>query len=200
MLLALAERVLNEQIRASTAARERLAALDGRRFAVTVRGTDLRIVVEGAGKALKLSRSAEDCDVELTGSALDLLKLARSAGLSDLRSVDARLNGNVDVAEGFADLMRLAVPEFEDVIADWIGNVPARAVGEAARRVGRYGERVERAFERNLAEYLQEESLTLVPTPLARHYGAEVERIRDDVERAERRIERLERRVGKRDG
>jgi ubiquinone biosynthesis protein UbiJ len=200
MLLSLAERVLNEQIRASTAARERLAALDGKRFAVAVRGTALRIVLDNAGGALTLSRSADDCDVELTASAFELLKLARSASLTDLRNVDASLNGNVDVAEGFADLMRLAVPEFEDLIADWIGDMPAHAVGEAGRRVGRFVERAGRAFEQNAAEYLQEESPTLVPPPLARRFGNEVDRLRDDVDRAERRIENLERRLGKRDG
>ena len=200
MLLSLAERMLNEQIGASTAARERLAGLEGKRFAVAVKGTSLRIVLESAGGALKLSRSAVDCDVELTASAFDLLKLTRSASLSDLRSVDASLNGNVDIAEGFADLMRLAIPEFEDVIADWIGDVPAHAVGEAGRRLGRFGERAGRAFEQNIAEYLQEESPMLVPPPLARRFGSEVDRIRDDVDRAERRIENLERRLGKRGG
>lgn len=200
MLLSLAERMLNEQIGASTAARERLAGLEGKRFAVAVKGTGLRIVLESAGGDLKLSRSAADCDVELTASAFDLLKLARSASLADLRSVDASLNGTVDIAEGFADLMRLAMPEFEDVIADWIGDMPAHAVGEAGRRLSRFGERAGRAFEQNIAEFLQEESPTLVPPPLARRFGSEVDRIRDDVDRAERRIENLERRLGKRGG
>jgi len=62
----------------------------------------------------------------------------------------------------------------------------------------RFGERAGRAFEQNLAEYLQEESPTLVPPPLARDFGGEVDRLRDDVDRAERRIEILERRAGKR--
>jgi ubiquinone biosynthesis protein UbiJ len=199
MLLSFAERMLNEQIAASTAARQRLAALAGKRFGVAVRGTDLRLVVEASDETLGLSSSrTRDCDVELTASVFDLVKLARSAGLSDLRSVDATLNGNVDVAEGFADLMRLAMPEFEDWLADWIGDMPAHAVGGAARGLRRFGERAGRAFEQNLAEYLQEENPTLVPPALARDFGAEVDRLRDDVDRAERRIEMLERRVGKR--
>lgn len=198
MLLSLAERMLNEQIGASTAATERLAGLEGKSFAVTVRGTDLRIVLESVNGALRVSRSGGDCDVELTASALDLLKLARSAGLADLRRVDASVNGNVDVAEAFSDLMRLAVPDFEDVLADWLGDMPAHVVGEAGRRIGRFGKRAGRAFESNLADYLQEESPSLVPPPLARRFGSEVDRIRDDVDRAERRIEHLERRIGKR--
>lgn len=201
MLLALAERMLNEQIRASTAARERLAGIEGKRFAVQLRGSDLRIVVAAEAGRLALSRSEDSkADVELTAGAFDLARLARSAGLSELKSTEATLNGEVHVAEAFAELMRLALPEPEGVLAGFVGDLPAHAVGEAARGVAGWARRTGRAFERNLGEYLQEESPNLVPPPLARQFLAEVDRVRDDVERAERRIEMLERRLGKRAG
>lgn len=201
MLLDFAQRMLNEQIAASTAARERLAGLDGRRFAVIVKGTDLRIVIAVSGQALSLSRSrTADADVELTASAFDLIRLMRSASLSDLRNVGATLNGSVEVAEGFADMLRLATPQFEDALADWIGDMPAHVVGGATRTLNDFAGRAERAFEQNLAEYLQEESPVLVPPPLARQFGSEVDRIRDDVDRAERRVELLERRIAAKGG
>lgn len=196
MLLSLGQKMLNEQIAASTAARERLSELDGKRFAVIVKGSELRIIAESADGELKISSSKDiECDVELSAGALELLKLARSASLSDLRSVDARLNGDVNVAESFADLMRLAMPEPEALLAGWIGDMPAHAVGQAARRFGGWTERAERAFEQNFAEYLQEETPTLIPPALARNFSTEVDRIRDDVDRAERRIELLERKL-----
>jgi len=194
MLLAIGQRMLNEQIEVSTAAKQRLQELDGKRFAVVIKGSDLRFVAESANGELRLSSALEaDCDVELSAGAFDLLKLARSSGLAELRNVGASLNGDLRVAEGFADLMRLAMPEPEALLADWIGDMPAHAVGQAARQVGGWTARAERAFEQNFAEYLQEESPTLIPPALARHFGAEVNRIRDDVDRAERRIEILER-------
>jgi ubiquinone biosynthesis accessory factor UbiJ len=201
MLLAIAERMLNEQIRASTAARERLGELEGKRFAVTVRGSDLSVVVESGGGKLRLSHAAEGaCDVELEGGAIDLMRLARSASLSDLKGTSAKLSGDLHVAEAFAALLRLAIPEPEAVLADFVGDVPAHAFGEAARAVGGWALRAGRALGQNLGEYLQEESPTLVPPPLARHFVAEVDRIRDDVERAGKRIELLERRLIKRAG
>ena len=199
MLLSLGQRMLNEQIRASTAAQARLAALEGRSLAVAVAGSDLRIVVEASGGELRLSRStAAACDVELSAGAFDLMKLARSAGLADLRATGATLTGNVQIAESFAELLRLALPEPEALLADFVGDMPAHAIGQAARSLGGFTERAGRAFEQNVAEYLQEESPTLVPPSLARRFLAEVDRIRDDVERAERRIELIERRLGRR--
>jgi ubiquinone biosynthesis protein UbiJ len=198
MLLSFGQRMLNEQIESSTAAREKLQELDGKRFAVVLRGTDLRIVAESlAGKLLITGSKDAECHVELTAGAFDLLKLARSAGLSDLKSVGATLNGDINIAEGFAELFRHAMPEPEAMLADWVGDMPAHAVGQAARGIGNWVGRAERALEQNIAEYLQEESPTLIPPPLARHFSAEVDRIRDAVDRAERRIELLERRVVK---
>jgi ubiquinone biosynthesis protein UbiJ len=90
------------------------------------------------------------------------------------------------------------MPEPEAVLADWVGDMPAHAVGEAVRGAAGWSRRAGRAVGLNLAEYLQEESPSLVPPPLARSFYTEVDRLRDDVERAERRIELLERRL--RDG
>jgi ubiquinone biosynthesis protein UbiJ len=196
MLLAFAQRMLNEQIETSTAAKEKLSELDGKRFAVVVQGSDLRIVSESAGGELLITSSKDSrCDVELTAGAFDLLKLARSSGLSDLKGVGATLNGDIHVAEGFADLFRYAMPEPEALLADWVGDMPAHAVGQMARQVGSWAGRAEKALELNFAEYLQEENPALIPPALARAFSADVDRIRDDVDRAERRVEMLESRL-----
>jgi ubiquinone biosynthesis protein UbiJ len=197
MLLDLGQRMLNEQIALSTAARERLAGLDGKRFAVIVRGSDLRFVATAAAGRVELEMSlTAESDVELEAGLFDLLRLARSASLSDLKSVDASLNGDIRIAEAFAELMRLAIPEPEALLADWVGDMPAHFVGQAARHTASWGTQAGRAFEQNMAEYLQEEKPTLVPPALARHFSDEVDRIRDDVERAVRRVELLEQRLG----
>jgi ubiquinone biosynthesis protein UbiJ len=201
VLLALGQRLLNEQIRASTAARERLTELEGKRFAVTVRGSDFRVVAESASGELLLSHGpADGCDVELSAGAFDLLRLARKANLSELKEAGASLSGDIRTAEAFAELMRLAMPEPEAMLGDWIGDMPAHAVATTARSVLGFGAKAGRALEQNLGEYLQEENPTLVPPPLARWFAGEVERLRDDVDRAERRLVLLERRHSGRSG
>jgi ubiquinone biosynthesis accessory factor UbiJ len=194
MLLAAGQRMLNEQIRSSTAAREQLDAIDGKRFAVTITGTDLRVVARAGGGEIHLSYTGE-ADVELDASLIDLARLARSATLTDLKGSGARLTGDLHVAEGFAELLRLAMPGPEAALADWIGDLPAHAVGQFSRSVFGWTKRAHHAFEHNVAEYLQEESPALIPPALASEFADEVDRLRDDVERAERRIELLERRL-----
>ena len=196
MFLSFGERVLNEQIRASTAAREKLVELDGKRLAVRVRDTDLRILIHANGDRLELTKTGEgDCDVELTAGLFDLARLARASGLSALKSTDATLNGDIRLAEAFSEVLRLAVPDLEGLLADWLGDTPAYVAGVAARGFSGWAEQAGRSFEQNVAEYLQEESPHLPPPALGRYFLAEVERIRDDVERAEQRLEKLERRL-----
>lgn len=186
--------MLNEQIRSSTAAREQLESIEGKRFAVTITGTDLRVVAEARGGEMRLSYVG-DADVELDASAIDLIRLAQSATLTDLKGSGARLTGDLHVAEGFAELLRLAMPGPEAALADWIGDMPAHAVGKVSRGLFGWTQRAHLAMEQNVAEYLQEESPTLIPPALANDFADEVDRLRDDVERAERRIELLERRT-----
>ncbi len=196
MFLSLGQRMLNEQIESSTAAFEKLAELDGKRFGVTISGTDFRFVAESLGGKLLLSSGPDRAvDVEIFGGAIDLLRLAGSASLSGLKDIGCKLTGDIDVAERFADLMRLAIPEPEALAADWIGDIPAHALGEAARGIAGWSSRAQSAFEQNFAEYLQEEQPTLIPPALAKEFSVAVDRIRDDVERAERRVELLERRL-----
>jgi ubiquinone biosynthesis protein UbiJ len=194
MLLAAGQRMLNEQIRSSTAARDQLAAIEGKRFAVTITGTDMRVVAEARGGEMRLSYVG-DADVELDASLIDLARLARSATLTDLKGSGAHLTGDLHVAEAFAQLLRLAMPGPEAALADWIGDMPAHAVGKVSRGMFGWTKRTHRALEQNVAEYLQEESPTLIPPALASEFADEVDRLRDDVERAERRVELLERRA-----
>jgi ubiquinone biosynthesis protein UbiJ len=130
----------------------------------------------------------------LSATPIDLLRLARAADLSTLRGTGAEISGSPEVAERFAKLLKLARPDVEEHVARWVGDVPARALGDAARGVGAWLERAAGALRANTAEFLQEESRAVPAALEAQAFYADVERLRDDVERAAARLARLERR------
>jgi ubiquinone biosynthesis protein UbiJ len=138
--------------------------------------------------------AASAASATLSATPIDLLRLARDADLSTLRGTGAEVRGSPEVAERFAKLLKLARPDLEEHAARWLGDVPAHALGEAARAAGAWLGRAARALRADTAEFLQEESRAL-PAPLeAQAFYADVERLRDDVERAAARLSRLERR------
>jgi len=191
--LNLIEAELNRCIGESTAARELLARLDGTSFAVHVEGLRLTAVLHADGERLRLDSDPTAATATLRAAPLDLLRLLRADGVSGVKRTRADLSGDLEVAERYARMLKLARPDLEEEAAKWLGDVPAHALGEAVRGVGAWLARAGAALRMNAAEYLQEESRAM-PAPLEAHaFYADVERLRDDVERAAARLARLER-------
>lgn len=185
---------LNRCIGESTAARELLARLGGTSFAVHVEGLGLTVALHSDGERVRVDRDAADATATLRATPLDLIKLLRGEGVGGVKRTRADLSGDLEVAERYANLLKLARPDLEGELAKWIGDIPAHAFGQAARGAHAWLTRAAGALRMNTAEYLQEESRAM-PAPLeAQAFYGDVEKLRDDVERAAARLTRLERR------
>ena len=189
----LIESELNRCIGESTGARELLTRLAGTSFAVHVEGLGITAVLRSDGERLSVGSDAEAPTAVLRAAPFDLLRLVNADGVSGVKRTRAELSGDLEVAERYARLLKLARPDLEEEVAKWLGDLPAHALGEAARGVRAWLARAGAALRMNAAEYLQEESRA-VPAPLeAQAFYGDVERLRDDVERAAARVARLER-------
>jgi ubiquinone biosynthesis protein UbiJ len=187
------EAELNRCVGESTAARELLARLNGTSFAVHVEGLGLTGVLHADGERVRLDSDAAGATATLRATPLDLVRLLRADGVSGVKRTRAELSGDLDVAERYAKLLKLARPDLEEEAAKWLGDVPAHALGSAARGLGAWLERAGAALRMNTTEFLQEESRAM-PAPLeAQAFYSDVERLRDGVERAAARLARLER-------
>lgn len=192
--LEVVEHELNRLVGESTAARDLLEGLSGTSFAVHVEGLGLTAVLHAEGERLRVGTQAESATATLRATPLDLVKLARAGGVSDVKRTHANFSGDLQVAERYSQLLKLARPDLEDEVAKWIGDVPAHALGEIVRGVGAWLGRAADALRMNTAEYLQEESRAMPAALEADAFYSDVERLRDDVERTAARVARLERR------
>ncbi len=188
------EAELNRCVGESTAARDLLARLDGTSFAVHVEGVGLTVALHADGDRLRVDNDAAAATATLRATPFDLLRLLNANGVSGVKRTHAELKGDLQVAERYAQLLKLARPDLEDEAAKWLGDVPAHALGEVVRGVGSWLKRAGDALRMNTAEYLQEESRTLPAALEAQAFYGDVDRLRDDVERAAARLARLERR------
>lgn len=192
--LKVAEHELNRLVGESTAAMDLLERLNGTSFAVHVEGLSLTAALHADGARLRVDADADGATATLRATPLDLLKLARAGGVSDVKRTQASLSGDLQVAESYSQLLKLARPDIEDEVAKWIGDVPAHALGEVVRDAGAWLMRAAGALRMNTAEYLQEESRAMPAALEAEAFYADIERLRDDVERTAARLARLERR------
>jgi len=193
-LLAFAERELNRLVGESTAAADLLERLQGSSFAVHVEGLGVTAVLHADGERLRIDADAVAATATLRATPIDLLRLMSAEGVTDVKRTRATLSGDLEIAERFSQLLKLARPDLEGEVARWIGDVPAHALGEAVRGAGAWFKRAAEALRLNSAEYLQEESRALPGALEAQAFYSDVERLRDDVERAAARLARLERR------
>lgn len=193
LLLGRVEKLLNRHVGESTAALQRLEQLEGRSFEVAVEGLSLNCVLGVRRGRISVSRDATTPpDASVAGTPLDLLGLLASrAPASRLHGAGARLTGKIHVAEGFAEMLRLALPDPEEELASWIGDIAAHELGRAARGTYAWAARATEALRLDTAEYLQEESRALPGPYEIESFMTQVERLRDDVERAAERLDLL---------
>lgn len=196
MLLSPLETWLNRAIAGSTAAAERATELNGKRLRLTVDGLGLDVDLVARFGRVGLEWAGDTPpDVRLKGAPLDLLRIgaARADPLARLKRTHAELTGDVRVAEAFADLLERIRPDWEEMIAGWVGDVVAHEIGRLGRSSAAFGRKSAAAVGLDFAEYLQEERAVLAPPASVRAFHADVGRLRDAVERLEQRIDAVAR-------
>lgn len=194
MSLATFQSLVNRTIADSTAARRAAEGLEGESLAVEVDGLGVRVTLRVERGEITIATDEDGpVSAELGAGPLDLLRLAAAGSLGELRGTRARLSGDVSVAEGFAQFLRLAKPDFEEELSGWIGDIAAHEVGDATRAFARWGVAAGRSLTASASEYLQEESRVMPGRYEVGAFYGDVERLSDDVDHAAERLDRLAR-------
>ena len=197
MLLGRLESILNRNVAESRRAQALARQLDGRVMSLTVEGTPLTFFFRADGGRLAItSRHDGPADASLSGTPISLLALAGPKAEGALRKGGVRIEGDAEVAQKFRDLMEQAQPDFEEELAQVLGDVAARRVGNLARGLLDWGRKAAGSFTGSVVEYLQEEGRDLPTRVEVDEFLEGVDRLRDDAERVEARIARLEARAG----
>jgi len=185
--------MINRQIEAKTPARELCAGLADRVMAIRIKNTAIAIYLLVDKDQVCLSTEYEqDPDVVVSGSLLDLTRLAGPAGAAIIRDGDIELSGDAHLAEEFQKLLRYGRPDFEEELSGVIGDVAAHGIGEIFRGVGEWGRDARATMRQNVSEYLQEESRTVPTRDEVDVFRGQVDTLRDDVARFEARLKTIE--------
>jgi ubiquinone biosynthesis protein UbiJ len=183
------EALLNRHIAASSRARELLAGLDARVLALVFRGTPLALYCIADGARLTLGSSyTSDPDAVLRGTPFTMMSLAR--GGEPVGQLE--IEGDVEVARRFQELLQAARPDWEEELSRLVGDSAAHAIGNAVRAFGRWGRRAAETFTRDAADFLQEESRDLPARGDVESFDGDLSSLKAALERAESRLAKLE--------
>ncbi|MEX6503855.1 ubiquinone biosynthesis accessory factor UbiJ [Pseudomonas zhanjiangensis] len=192
-LLSAVELGLNRVLALDSTVLPRLARLHGRVIEVDCRAPTLSLYILADQEGIRLAGHwAGDVDCRLRAPAASLLRLASSQDKSAvLHSPEVELDGDSAALLELAGILQDLELDWEYELSRWLGPVAGSLLGGHLRsRVGWAGQTLD-SLRLNLADYLSEESRSLVGQREAEAHFAELDRLKLDLDRLDARIERL---------
>lgn len=130
-----------------------------------------------------------------------LMSMREGGDFSDL----VQISGEASLAQVVSDLARDLRPDPEDVLSQWIGDIPATRVVGGVRGLAQAALGIPQRLAQNMAEYLSEEADVLIGKPAMAAFEADnvgtlarVEAVGHRLHALTARIELLERTQGQR--
>ncbi|NHN78813.1 SCP2 domain-containing protein [Azotobacter chroococcum] len=192
-LLASAEHALNRLLRLDGTARPRLARLGGRVIAVRCTAPELTLHILPNADGLRLASHWQgEADCTLHAPAASLLRLAASRQKTAiLHSPEVRLEGDSASLLALAGILEDLELDWEYELSRWLGPVATQLFAGSLQHATRWSGQSLASLRQNLADYLGEESSTLVGRHEAEARFAEVDDLRLALDRLEARLARL---------
>ncbi|MDB6047501.1 MAG: sterol-binding protein [Pseudomonas sp.] len=192
-LLASVEHGINRVLRMDSTALPRLERLAGKVIAVDCRNPALQLFILPSNEGLLLAAQWEaDADCTLRAPASSLLRLALSQDKTALlHGPDVEMEGDSAVLLELVGVLQDLELDWEYELSRWLGPIASPFLSGHLRNSARWTSDGVANLTRNLADYLSEESRTLVGQREADARFAEIDQTKQDLERLEARFERL---------
>lgn len=192
-LLAGVETGLNRVLRLDGTALPRLHALAGKIIAVHCQSPALELFILPSSEGLQLaSQWHAPADCTLTAPAASLVRLALSRDKTAvLHSPEVSLDGDSGVLMQLAGILQDLELDWEYEVSRWLGPVATTLFASHLRSRINLATHGAASLKQDLADYLAEESRTLVGQREADVRFAELDHLKLALDRLEARIERL---------
>jgi ubiquinone biosynthesis protein UbiJ len=193
LITASIETTLNGYLAMNPEAEEKLKAIQGRVLGIELQGIDAHLYLFAHAKGIDVfSRHEGEADAVIAGTPLQLMNLSRGDAGSQLLSGEAEIRGDNAVAQRFSELLSLAAIDWEELLAQAIGDIPAHQIGRLFRGSRDWLVQTHASLRSDLGEYLQEEVRILPARNEIEAFMDDVGKLRSDTDRLEARIKRLE--------
>jgi ubiquinone biosynthesis protein UbiJ len=192
-LLASAEHGINRVLRMDSTALPRLDRLSGKVIAVECTSPAFHLFILPSDEGLMLASNWDaGADCTLRAPAASLIRLALSKDKTAvLHSPEVELEGESAVLLELVGVLQDLDLDWEYELSRWLGPVASPLIGAHLRSRVSWTRDTASSLSHNLADYLSEESRTLVGKREAEARFAELDQTKQDLERLEARFERL---------
>jgi len=195
-LLAGVELGLNRVLQMDSTALPRLARLEGTVIEVDCQSPALKLFILPGADGLQLASQWGDADCTLSAPASSLLRLALAKDKTAiLHRPDVTLSGDSAVLLELAGILQDLELDWEYELSRWLGPVGSTLLaGHLRSRINWAGDSLD-SLRQTLADYLAEESRSLVGEREAQARFTELDDLKLALDRLDARLERLARRM-----
>jgi ubiquinone biosynthesis protein UbiJ len=189
------ESALAASLKGSSAARADIARLQGKVIRMELTGLPLTLhFLPEDGRVTVASDYHGDADITVRAPAASLMAAALKRD-SEAVPRGMQVSGDAETAQVFSRLLKHADLDWEDLLAQRIGDLPARQIGNAVRGLMGWARDTGSRLSQDFADYLHYESRDLPPRHEVQGFLSDVDRLRDDAERLNARFKRVESRL-----
>ena len=188
------ESAINRYLRLDPDTDARMATLSGHCIGIDLHGLDLQLFVYPGAQGIQLKdHSDREPDTMLHGSPLGMARLGLGKSTEKtLFSGAVRIAGDVETGQAFKAVLDDMDIDWEEQLSKLTGDIIAHQLSNTARHAGRALRHSQRALEKDIGEYLQEELRVLPSRIETENFSAAVTRISIDTDRLAAHIKRLQ--------
>ena len=175
LMLAMLEAPVNRLIALDPLAPPKLSTLEGKPLAIELIGLNWRLLLSVDGGRLRFA-SEGLAAVTLSGRLVDFAQVASQGG--DMAAGTLQVTGDVGAAQRWQRFFTELQPDFDEQLAQWIGDLPAHQLGQLFRQIGEALRQLLLQGQSASVEFLQEEGRWLVARAEMQQFLDEVDALR----------------------
>ncbi len=181
------ERAVNHVLRGAPRAMDRLRPHAGRTVAIHVGPLAMALTVQTTGEVVAAGEgAAPDLEVRISPFLVPRLAAGEEAAFEAIE-----MQGDAALAADVAFLARHLRWDYEEDLANVVGDIAAHRIAASARGLGRWSREATLRMAQGAAEYWTEESPLIASRARVESFAHDVAQLTAALDRLEQRIERL---------
>lgn len=185
------ESALNRYMSLDPESLSRFSSLEGKIIAIEIKGLDTTLsLFPSADGFLVLADFDEQADATIIGSPITLAKMGITKDPKDLIfSGEIEITGDTNLANQFNRLLSQLDIDWEEILAQNIGDIAAHKIGNLFQGVNQWFKRSTNSVCLDAGEYIQEESHLSPSNAELRRYINNVDDLREAADRLAAKIQ-----------
>ncbi len=191
-LAAALESALDLYLKQDPEALRRCGGMEGKVIALDIAGLGVSLYfLPGPDGIQVLGHYEGQADTRLRGSPMGIGRMVLGSRDDTLFEGAVDIEGDTETGQQLQDILLSTEWDWEEQLSRLTGDVVAHQIGTVARRARQFLAASRSTLERDMSEYLQEESLLLPCRIEIERFLNEVDCLRADLDRLSARVERL---------